>query len=56
MNNKFYLLYIKSNTVDVKWSRREIKCQLSKKYYLSFELYFYANDFYLSLYREHSKK
>ena len=35
--------------------KRATKCQYGKRHYLSFELHFYANKFYLSLCQEHPK-
>ena len=55
MRYKHYLLNVKLKETDVWFLRSAIKCQHSKRHFLPFELYFYANEFYLNLRQEHSK-
>jgi len=55
IRHKLYLFHVKPDRVDVECSRRTIKCQHGKRHCLPFELHFYANEFYLSLCREHKK-
>ncbi|WP_237786114.1 hypothetical protein, partial [Alloprevotella tannerae] len=52
---KLYLLYVKFGEVDVNDQGEKLSVNTVKDIISSFEVHFYANEFYLHLYREHPR-